>query len=65
MEYAKNTLFGKKTSSVIKHPGALDAAAARHGVSHLQEAKREAHSSNKHIRARGLLGERFIEHKLK
>ncbi len=44
----------------IKHPGSLDAAADRHGVSHLQEAQRESHSSNPHTRARGVLGKRLI-----
>ena len=44
----------------VKHPGALTAAAAEHGVSKAQEAQREAHSSNPHIRARGILGERFM-----
>jgi hypothetical protein len=45
----------------VKHPGALSAAAQRHGVSKLEEAKKESHSSNPHIRSRGLLGERFIK----
>lgn len=44
----------------IKHPGALTKAAQQHGVSKLQEAEREEHSSNPHIRARGFLGERLI-----
>ncbi len=45
----------------IKHPGALSAAAKRHGVSKLSEAEKESHSSNPHIRARGNLGKRFIK----
>lgn len=45
----------------IKHPGALTAAAKRRGVSKRQEAEKEAHSSNPHIRARGILGERFMK----
>jgi hypothetical protein len=45
----------------VKHPGALTAAAKRHGVSKLQEANKESHSSNPHIRARGALGKRFIK----
>ena len=61
---AKNTLFGKPRSSVIKHPGALKAAAARAGRSTLAEANVESDSSNPHIRARGLLGKRFIKGKL-
>jgi hypothetical protein len=58
------TLFGKKRSSVIKHPGALTAAASEHGVSKLQEAEKESHSNNPHIRARGALGIRFIKRKI-
>lgn len=48
----------------IKHPGALTAAAKRHGVSTLQEAEREKKSSNKHIRSRGALGFRLIKHEI-
>jgi hypothetical protein len=43
----------------IRHPGAVKNEAKRRGVSTAQEAKREAHSSNPHVRARGLLAERF------
>jgi hypothetical protein len=46
--------------SAVEHPGALTRAAAHHGVSKLQEAERESHSSNPSIRARGILGKRFI-----
>ena len=45
----------------VKHPGALTAAAHEHGVSKLQEAEKESHSSNPHIRSRGALGIRFIK----
>jgi hypothetical protein len=45
----------------IKHPGALKAAAARHGLSTLQEAEKEKKSSNPHIRGRGALGVRLIK----
>lgn len=45
----------------VKHPGALTRAASSHGVSKIQEAEKESHSSNPHIRARGLLGKRFIK----
>jgi hypothetical protein len=45
----------------IKHPGALTAAAARRGVSKRQEAEKESHSSNPHVRARGILGKRFMK----
>lgn len=50
----------KWIQGAVKHPGALTAAAKEHGVSKQQEATRESHSSNPHIRARGLLGKRFM-----
>lgn len=49
----------------IKHPGAVKRAAKEHGRSTAEEARVEAHSSNKHIRARGILGERLISGKLR
>ena len=58
------SLFGKPTSTVIKHPGSLTKAAKEHGVSKLQEAEKESHSTNPHIRARGALGKRFIQKKI-
>ena len=48
-------------AGAIKHPGALTAAAKEHGVSKLQEAEKESHSSNPHIRSRGSLGIRLIK----
>ncbi len=48
----------------VKHPGALTAAAKRHGVSKMQEAEHESHSSNPHVRARGALGMRFMKHEI-
>lgn len=54
----------KWLSGAVKHKGALTAAASEHGVSKLQEAEKESHSSNPHIRARGALGIRFIKHKI-
>ena len=51
----------KWLGSAIRHPGVLTAAAKQHGVSKLQEAQKESHSSNPHIRARGLLGQRLIK----
>jgi hypothetical protein len=48
----------------VKHPGALTRAAKQHGVSKLQEAEKESHSSNASIRARGNLGKRFIKGKI-
>jgi hypothetical protein len=49
----------------IKHPGALNAAAAAHGrpntkSGHLAEARAEEKSPDPHIRSRGLLGARLI-----
>lgn len=51
----------KWIQGAVKHPGALTRAAKAHGVGKLEEAKREAKSPNKHIAARGRLGERFIK----
>jgi hypothetical protein len=51
----------KWIQSAVKHPGALTAAARKSGVSKLEEAEKESHSSNPHIRARGNLGKRFIK----
>ena len=45
----------------IKHPGALTAAAKRSGRSKRQEAEAESHSSDPHVRARGILGKRFMK----
>jgi hypothetical protein len=56
-------LAGKKKRFIqgaVKHPGAEKAAAKRHGLSTLQEAERESHSSNASIRSRGVLAKRFI-----
>lgn len=57
---------GKKhwLAGAIRHPGALSAAAKRSGLSKMQEAEKEAKSSNPHIRARGPLGERLIRKKI-
>jgi hypothetical protein len=52
--------MAKWIQGAVKHPGALTAAAKRHGVSKLQEAEKETKSTNPKIRARGALGERFI-----
>lgn len=54
----------KWLSGAIRHPGALTAAAKEHGVSKIQEAEKESHSSNPHIRARGALGVRLIKRKI-
>lgn len=51
----------KWMQGAIKHPGALTNAAKSHGVSKIQEAEKESHSSNPSIRGRGLLGVRLIK----
>jgi hypothetical protein len=51
-------------SSAVRRPGALTRAAKEHGLSKLQEATKESHSSNPKIRGRGLLGRRFIKHEV-
>lgn len=53
--------MAKFIQKAIKHPGALTAAAKRHGVSKLQEAEKESDSKNPKIRGRGALGLRFIK----
>lgn len=59
----QNLAKGKWISGAIKRPGSLVAAAAkRNGRSKLQEAEVESHSKNPHVRGRGLLGKRFLEH---
>jgi hypothetical protein len=55
---------GKWIQKVVKHPGALTAAAKRHGVSKLEEAEKESHSKNPKTRGRGALGLRFIKKEL-
>lgn len=52
--------MGLNIKKAIKHPGALTRDAKRAGRSKLEQAKVESHSSNPHIRARGLLGKRLI-----
>lgn len=52
----------KWLQSAIKdksHP--VKRAAERKGISTLQEAQGESHSSNPHIRSRGMLGVRLIK----
>lgn len=48
-------------AGAIKHPGALTNAAKENGVSKLEEAEKESHSDNPHIRGRGVLGIRLIQ----
>jgi hypothetical protein len=54
----------KWIQGAVRHPGAEKAAAKAHGLSTAEEAERESHSSNPHIRSRGLLAKRFIGHKI-
>jgi len=56
--------MAKWIQRAVKHPGALTKAAKQHGVSKLQEAEKESHSSNPHIRSRGNLGKRFIKKRI-
>jgi hypothetical protein len=45
----------------VKHPGALTAAAKKHGISTREEAERESHSTNPKLRGRGNLAKRFMK----
>jgi hypothetical protein len=56
----KGHLFGKPSGEVVKHPGSLKKAAAKHGVSTKEEAEEESKSSDPKIRSRGNLGKRFL-----
>lgn len=51
----------KWIGDAVQHPGAEKAAAKAHGLSTLEEANRESHSSDSSIRARGNLARRFIK----
>jgi hypothetical protein len=55
----KGNLFGKPSSEIIKHPHAVQNAAAKHGKSVPEEAKAESKSPNRKIAARGRLALRF------
>lgn len=61
MHMHKRTRRKNWIKGAVKHPGALTEAAHEHGVSKLQEAQRESHSPDPSIRARGVLGKRFIK----
>lgn len=56
----KGHLFGKPSGEVVKHPGAVKEAAAKHGKSTAEEAKEEASSPDKSKAARGRLALRFM-----
>lgn len=49
----------KWISGAISHPGAVKNAAKKHGKSVAAEAKKESHSPDKKIAARGRLALRF------
>ena len=46
--------------AIKDHSHPVVRAAKRNGISTLQEAERESHSKNPHIRSRGLLGVTLI-----
>lgn len=48
-------------AGAIKHPGAEKRAAAASGRSVHEQEEHDSHSSNKHVRARGLLGLRLAK----
>lgn len=54
----------KWLQGAVRHSGALTAAAKEHGVSKLQEAEKESHSKDPHIRGRGSLGVRLIKKRI-
>ena len=54
----------KWLGSAIKHPGALTREAKENGVSKMEQAEKDAKSSDPHIRGRGLLGERLIRKRI-
>ena len=54
----------KWISSAVKRPGALTHEAEESGRSKLQQAEVDSHSSDPSKRGRGLLGMRFIKHKI-
>jgi hypothetical protein len=54
----------KWIQGAVKHPGALTAEAQASGRSKLEQAEVDAKSSDPHKRGRGLLGERFLKHKI-
>ena len=65
----KDSTWAKKRKDkwiqgAVKHPGALTAEASASGRSKLQQAEVDSHSSDPSKRGRGLLGLRFIKHKI-
>ena len=60
-KHVKKWIQGEKgKDGAVKHPGALKAAAKRHGKSTKEEAEDESKSSDPKIRSRGNLGKRFL-----
>lgn len=51
--HKKGTLFGKKQSSIIKHPGSETKRAEENGRSVHEQAEVDKHSPNKKIRGKG------------
>ena len=51
-------------AGAVKRPGALTAEAQESGRSKLEQAEVDSHSSDPSKRGRGLLGIRFIKHKI-
>jgi hypothetical protein len=51
--------MSKWIKKAIKHPGVETAKAKANGVSVHEQLEKDSHSSNKSVRARGLLGLRF------
>lgn len=54
----------KWLQGAIRRPGKLTAEAKSSGRSKMEQAQHDATSSNPHVRARGLLGERLIKRKI-
>jgi hypothetical protein len=61
MAVKKKWIQGDAThESAVRHPGAVKAAAKKHGRSTLAEAKAESKSPNRKIASRGRLALRFM-----
>lgn len=54
----------KWIQGAVKHPGALTREAQESGRSKLEQAEIDSHSSDPSKRGRGLLGLRFIKHRI-
>ena len=58
------SMVKKWIQGAVKRPGKLTAEAEASGRSKLEQAEVDSHSSNPSTRGRGLLGKRFIQHKI-